>query len=351
MERRGRRGEGPAEFAAAARRDRPRLEALGAGVVTRGSVGYPGMLERLADPPPGLFVAGTLPAEPGVAIVGSRAGTPAGRRFAADLGAALAACGLPVVSGLARGIDAAAHEGALAAGGPTVAVLGSGLDRIYPPEHAALASRIRACGALVTEFPLGTPPRPWHFPHRNRLLAAFARAVVVVEAGERSGALITARCALDLGVDVLAVPGPPGAPLARGPHHLIRQGAGLVEGPEDVLEALGIPFSRTAGAGEHERAGEAASPAPRARTGRLDAHGAWEVVAGENPARAESLVLTALAHGPASLDALAERCGLGVGVVAAALLGLELAGLVDPPAGQIYSARPPSWRTSRQYGR
>ncbi len=294
-------------------------------MVARGSAGYPGMLERLADPPPVLFVAGTLPSEPGVAIVGSRAGTPAGRRLAADLGAALAACGLPVVSGLARGIDAAAHEGALAAGGPTVAVLGSGLDRIYPPEHAALASRVRASGALVTEFPVGTPPRPWHFPRRNRLLAALARAVVVVEAGERSGALITARCALDLGIDVLAVPGPPGAPLARGPHALIRQGAGLVEGPEDVLEALGIPFTRRV----------AAVPAaePGARSGD------------------QGLVLAALADGPASVDALAERCGLGAGAVAAALLGLELAGLVDPPAGQIYSARPPSRRAPRQYRR
>lgn len=324
MKRRGRRGEGPARLAAAAGRDRPGLEALGGRVLVRGGAGYPGMLERLADPPEVLFVAGTLPSEPGVAIVGSRAGTPAGRRLAADLGAALAACGLPVISGLARGIDAAAHEGALAAGGPTVAVLGSGLDRIYPAEHAALASRIRAGGALVTEFPLGTPPRPWHFPRRNRLLAALARAVVVVEAGGRSGALITARCALDLGVDVLAVPGPPGAPLAQGTHGLIRQGAGLVEGPEDVLEALGVSVALTGTAGPR------AAPVATLRAGGRAA-----------PVGEEALVLAALADGPASLDALAQRCGLGAGAVAAALLGLELAGLVDPPAGQLYSARPP----------
>ncbi|HEY8368942.1 MAG TPA: DNA-processing protein DprA [Thermodesulfobacteriota bacterium] len=279
--------------------------------IERGAPDYPPGLERLHDPPARLYVAGTWPWPPGVAIVGARAATPAGRRLAADLGAALAAVGVPVVSGLARGIDAAAHVGALEAGGPTLAVLGSGLDRIYPPEHAALADRVRRAGALVTEYPPGTPPSGWHFPRRNRLLAALSTAVVVVEAGERSGALGTARAALDLGLDVLAVPGPPGAPLARGTNGLIKAGAGLVEGPEDVLAAIG----RTPRPPERE---------PERLLPSDDARRVLDVLAGRRLA----------------LDEIAIETGLSAGRVAAALLVLEMAGLVDPPTGQVYSARP-----------
>lgn len=279
--------------------------------IERGSPDYPAGLGRLADPPARLYVSGDWPWPQGVAIVGARAATPAGRRLAADLAAALAAVGVPVVSGLARGIDAAAHVGALEGGGPTLAVLGSGLDRIYPPEHAALADRIRRAGALVTEYPPGTPPRGWHFPRRNRLLAALSTAVVVVEAGERSGALGTARMALDLGLDVLAVPGPPAAPLARGTNGLIKDGAGLVEGPEDVLVAIG----RT-------------PRAPSAEPERL------------LPSGDARRVLDTLSGRRLALDEIATQAGLPAGRVAAALLVLEMAGLVDPPTGQLYSARP-----------
>jgi DNA processing protein len=277
----------------------------------RGDRDYPEDLERLTDPPALLHVAGLWPLAAGVAIVGSRAATPAGRRMAADLAAAVAACGLPVLSGLARGIDAAAHEGALEAGGPTVAVLGSGLDRIYPPEHAPLARRIAERGAVLTEYAPGTPPRPGHFPRRNRLLAALARVVVVVEAGERSGALITARLALDLGRDVLAVPGWPEAPLARGPNGLIKRGAGLVEGPDDVLAALGLP---------------AGPPFDRATR--------QAVVSGDG-----AEVLRVLTHGPATVDEIVARSGLPADRVVSALLRLELSGVVDPPVGQVYGAR------------
>ncbi len=279
--------------------------------IDRGSAEYPAGLERLSDPPDRLYVAGDWPWPPGVAVVGARAATPGGRRLAADLASALAAVGIPVVSGFARGIDAAAHLGALEGGGPTLAVLGSGLDRLYPPEHAPLAARIRRSGALLTEHPPGTPPRGWHFPRRNRLLAALSMAVVVVEAGERSGALVTARLALDLGVEVLAVPGPPGAPLARGTNGLIKEGAGLVEGPEDILAAIG----RTPKAAGDQ--GHALPADGDART-----------------------VLSVLANGPLALDALATECGLPAGRVAAALLTLELAGFVNPPAGQVYSVTP-----------
>lgn len=287
--------------------------------IERGAAGYPPAFERLSDPPDQLYVAGEWPWPPGVAIVGARAATPAGRRLAGDLAAALAVVGLPVVSGLARGIDAAAHEGALQAGGPTIAVLGNGLDRVYPPEHAPLAARIRRQGALVTEYPPGTPPCGWRFPRRNRLLAALSVAVVVVEASERSGALVTARLALDMGLEVMAVPGPPGAPLARGTNGLIRDGAGLVEGPEDILAAIG----RT--------------PAPRPRRA--------ERLPPDGDARR---VLAVLEGRTLPLDAIATETGLPVGRVAGALLVLELAGLVDPPAGQVYSARPAPGRRRRR---
>jgi DNA processing protein len=203
---------------------------------------YPERLRRLADAPVLLLVRGTpaLLLVRTVAIVGARAPTEPGRATARRLAFDLARAGLAIVSGLARGIDAAAHEGALAAGGATTAFQACGPERVYPAAHRRLADAIVERGALVTEFPPGTPPLPAYFPLRNRLISALAEAVIVVEARERSGSLLTARCAADQGVEVFAVPGPIDAPTSVGPNRLIQQGAGLVMEAADVLRELGI---------------------------------------------------------------------------------------------------------------
>ena len=213
----------------------------GQSVVALGTPQYPPALAAIYDPPPVLFVRGSLAGGARrVAIVGARGATPAGRAFARDLARGLAGRGLEVVSGLARGVDGAAHEGALLGQGTTLAVLGSSVDIIYPGEHEELASRVERRGAVLSELPPGTKPAPAHFPNRNRIIVGLSEAVVVVEAAMRSGALITARVALDEGRDVLAVPGRPGDPLSHGPNLLIRDGATLVRGLDDVLEHLGI---------------------------------------------------------------------------------------------------------------
>ena len=203
---------------------------------------YPERLAALSDPALLLLVRGRpeLLSQPAVAIVGSRAATVYGKRVARQIGADLAAAGITVVSGLARGIDAAAHEGALDAGGVTVAVLACGIDRVYPPEHRSLAQRIAARGALIGELPLGTPPRAPFFPMRNRLISGLSLAVVVVEARERSGTLITASHAANQGRDVFAVPGPITAPTSAGANQLLRDGAYVALGAEDVLRELGV---------------------------------------------------------------------------------------------------------------
>jgi DNA processing protein len=191
-------------------------------------------------------VRGRLQAEDaarGVAIVGARAATPAGRSLARALSRDLASAGTTIVSGLARGIDTAAHQGALEGAGRTVAVLGSGIDRIYPPENAALAKRIEETGAVVSEFPLGTPPLPHHFPQRNRIIAGWCRGVVVVEAAARSGALNTARTALDENREVMAVPGHPSQPACEGTNQLLRDGAAFVRDARDVAAELGLELS------------------------------------------------------------------------------------------------------------
>lgn len=213
---------------------------------------YPALLKEIVDPPPFLWLKGdpAILARPAVAVVGARAATPTGLRVGYDLGRDLAGAGLVVISGLARGIDAAAHLGALDVGGVTVAVLGSGLDRIYPPEHIVLAGRIVEQGVLVSEFVPGAPPRGPHFPLRNRIISGLSRAVVVVEASEKSGTLITARTALDQGRDVLAVPGSVAGGQYRGCHGLIKDGARLVETVKDVLEEIRWTApAGTAGAG------------------------------------------------------------------------------------------------------
>jgi len=202
---------------------------------------YPAALGHLPDPPIVVWTHGqsSLLGRPAVAIVGSRQASPAGLEVARRLGQGLAAAGLVVVSGLARGIDAAAHRGALRGGGLTLAVLGSGLDRVYPPEHRGLAADVRASGCLISELPPGTPPLARHFPMRNRIISGLARAVVVVEASDKSGSLITARMALEQGRDVLAVPGNVVSGCHRGCHALIKDGAKLVENVEDILDEVG----------------------------------------------------------------------------------------------------------------
>lgn len=274
-----------------ARAEACRAEALGVRIVGRDEPDYPPWLRRVYAPPPVLWVRGALVAGEGervVAVVGSRAATGLGLAFARTLARDLASAGLTVVSGLARGIDTAAHRGALDGRGRTVAVLGSGLDRLYPAENAALADAVARDGALVSEFPLDTGPWKGNFPRRNRVIAGWARAVVVVEAGRRSGALSTARAALDEGREVMAVPGHPAQPAAEGANGLLRDGAALVRGAPDVLAELGL-------------APPAAEPAPADE------------------------VLATLARGvPASVDEIQERCGLALPALLARLAELEL---------------------------
>jgi DNA processing protein len=211
----------------------------GIRVVPRGSQDYPPRLALIPDPPPVLWARGDGGrCAHAVAIVGSRFATPQGLELGFRLGQGLARAGFEVVSGMARGVDASAHRGALRAGGRTIAVLGCGVDVVYPPEHQALGEEVAASGALVSEFAPGVPPRGWHFPRRNRIISGLSLGVVIVEAAQRSGSLITARCALEQGRSVMAVPGAVLSGRNRGAHALIRDGAGVVEDARDVIEQL-----------------------------------------------------------------------------------------------------------------
>jgi len=228
--------------------------ARGIAVVSWGDPRYPPLLACIFDPPLALWVRGSIESlsGPTVAIVGSRAASVYGEDTATRLASQLAAHGLVVASGLARGIDAAAHRGALDAGGRTVAVLGCGVDVVYPPEHGELLARVAQSGAVVSELPAGTPPLKKNFPERNRIISGLSRAVVVVEARQRSGALITADCALEQGREVMAVPGNVLSERHRGSHTLLKSGAALVETAADVLEVL--KMGGAAGSTDHEAA-------------------------------------------------------------------------------------------------
>ena len=216
-------------------------EAKGVAIVPRGDPAYPATLERIPDPPGLIYVKGSFTPrdELAIAVVGSRRSSPYGLRVAERLGAALARTGFTIVSGLARGIDAAAHRGALAAGGRTIAVLANGLDTVYPPEHAGLAEEVAGSGALVSESPMRRKPLAAFFTQRNRIISGLALGVLVVEATPRSGSLSTARHALEQNREVFAVPGPVDSLSSRGCHRLIKDGARLVETVEDILEGLG----------------------------------------------------------------------------------------------------------------
>jgi DNA processing protein len=277
---------------------------------------YPAQLAGIADAPALLYVRGDWQCLAAVqlAMVGTRRPTGSGTRTAHAFAADLARAGVFITSGLALGIDAASHEGALAAGGRSIAVLGRGLDAIYPPEHATLAARIALQGALVSEFPPGTPPRRGNFPRRNRLISALARAVLVVEAARRSGSLITARLAAEQGRGVLAVPGSIGNPMARGCHALIRSGARLVESAAQVLQELRLPV-RVPLSEQQVTVGAADPSGTAASASLLD--------------NDYKILLDALGHEPAGVDLLVERSGLPSPSVASMLLFLELEGHVE----------------------
>jgi len=296
------------------------LDASGTVLLPATATDYPPLLLESPDAPGVLYVRGDVRilSEPQLAMVGSRNPTAGGRASAREFAMFFAHAGITITSGLALGIDTACHEGALAGGGPTVAVLGCGLDQIYPRENQALAARIAATGAVITEFPPGSPPLPAYFPQRNRIIAGLSHGTLVVEAAQRSGSLITARLAGVAGREVFAIPGSIHNPLARGCHQLIRQGAKLVERPEDVLCELKISLVAQLVASV-----PGAPPQAQLRTPPLD--------------KEYKILLDALAFEPASVDSLIERTGMNSESIASMLLILELDGHVAPHPGGRYS--------------
>jgi len=284
-----------------------RLKQAGVGYVTLIDDDYPALLREIFDPPAALFFRGGLaPAENAVAVVGTRRCSSYGRSVAERLGRELAEFGIPVVSGLARGIDAAAHRGALAGGGGTIAVLGTGLDICYPRENWRLMKEVAVRGTVISEFPLGMPGQPWQFPVRNRIIAGLSRAVVVVEAGERSGALITVDLALEQGREVMAVPGNVTSPVSRGPNNLIKMGARPVTCAADILEGIGLGTL----------------------IGEVGAMPALD--------RLEAKLLELLSQGTLSQETLIQQTGAPAQKVLAALIYLELKGLIRSLPGGVY---------------
>ena len=291
------------------------LRASGARMVLWGDADYPKQLAAIRGAPAALYVVGCVAAlkAPQLAMVGARAASPLGLAIARELADSLAHAGLTITSGLAMGIDAASHEGALAARGRTVAVFGTGLDRVYPAENVGLAERVRATGALVSEFPPRTEPQRQNFPRRNRVISGLALGTLVVEAARDSGSLITAQRAAEQGREVFAVPGSIRNPLSWGCHQLIRDGAHLVAEPADVL--AGLRFHH-----EYQRL-ERQDPGS----------------SGDVPLDKEyEMLLDALGFEPATIDALVARCGLSGEAIASMLLILELEGRIAPYPGGLY---------------
>jgi DNA processing protein len=353
-------------------------EAPGNAIVTLADSAYPAALFTMPDPPPLLYIKGRLDLlqSRAVAIVGSRSASPQGIEDARRFAHALSSAGLAVVSGLALGIDGGAHQGALKAHGGTIAVIGTGADLVYPSLHHALAHQIASEGTIVSEWPLGTPARSANFPQRNRLIAGLVGGVLIVEAAMRSGSLITARLANEMGRDVFAIPGSIHAPLSRGCHRMIKQGAKLVESPEEILEEFGfaaaaevavpaytarrrrrselkselksvaLPVEGTdsdtdAAADTHEESAYARSMTVATRPPAATA--SWASASASPPALTPTgprgmdpdaeRVLAALGHSPATLEILAERTDMGGAALQSALLHLELAGRVGTLPG------------------
>ena len=303
-----------------AKREEEALHRLGGTWLHLGDPAYPPLLAQIEDPPPVLAVLGdpTVLKRPQVGVVGARSASAGGRRIAEELAAGLTTGGIAITSGLARGIDAAAHLGALHAHGRTIAVVAGGLDQPYPAENASLQARIAAeGGAVVAEAPLGTAPLARHFPRRNRIVAGLVLGLVVVEAAHRSGSLITARLALEAGREVFAVPGSPLDPRCRGSNDLIRQGAHLVETAEDVMGQLP----------------ESPRDAPLFRVRSEPAPPLADVEEPETPGDAPSQLLEMIGLAPVAVDDLVRRCHLSAPAVRALLLDLELSGLVEPLPG------------------
>ncbi|HEY5984482.1 MAG TPA: DNA-processing protein DprA [Anaerolineales bacterium] len=289
-----------------------RVQSQGIRLLTSEDEAYPARLKEIEQPPPVLFVRGdwTTGDELAVAIVGTRRITAYGRQVTEQLAGHLAANGITIVSGLARGIDEVAHSAALAAGGRTAAVLGSGVDRVYPPENRALAEKIIGSGALLSDYPMGTAPESSNFPPRNRIISGLSRAVIVVEAGETSGALITAEFAAEQGRDVFAVPGSILAPQSRGTNKLIQNGALPLLHPDDVLQGLNLG-----------RAGEQRAARKILPTDEVEAN-----------------VLGVLGSEPLHVDEICNSTALPVEKVSAALVMMELKGMVRQVGGMQYVA-------------
>lgn len=297
-------------------------------VVVLGDPRFPALLLHTADPPLLLYTLGRveLLSAPSVAIVGSREATPQGLDNARDFARLLSERGLTIVSGMARGIDGAAHDGALAGRGSTIAFVGTGLDRAYPSSHAKLMRRIAQHGLVASEYALGTPALPEHFPRRNRLIAGLARGTLVVEAALKSGSLITARLAVECGRDVFAIPGSIHSPQARGCHQLIQEGAKLVENAEDVLRELHP--------GDAPARARLSTPQPSLFEVAMDDDAAPPAAPAPDAA-----LRAALGHDPVSFDALSARTGLPADQLAARLLELELAGVVQRLPGGLLQRR------------
>jgi DNA processing protein len=293
------------------------LARKGISAITPADAGYPERLEEMQDPPPALFARGEVPDAPAVALVGSRSASPTGVEAARALGRALGERGVCVVSGLALGVDAAAHEGALEAGGPTVGVLGCGIDVVYPRVNRALFGRVGEGGALVSEYYLGEPPLAWRFPARNRIIAGLCDAVVVVEAPQKSGALITARHGADCGRDVWAVPGPLAAPECRGSNRLLADGAGVLWDIPEFVEA----YAR--GTGQAAKAGQPAGEPP----------------VPDSLPEGEAAVLSGVGLEPTGVDVISERSGVETRLVLSALALLELKGYVARGPGGAFVRR------------
>ena len=293
--------------------------------IALGEAAYPENLRAIHAPPARLYVRGALAEDDAlaVAIVGSRAATSYGVAVAERLAAELAARGVTVVSGLARGIDSAAHRGALRAGGRTIAVLGSGVDVVYPPENRRLAKEIEASGAVVSQFEPGTPPLAGYFPARNRVIAGLSLGVVVVEAAEKSGSLITAGLAGELGREVMAVPGPLTSPTSVGAHRLIQDGAALIQDWEDVVGQLPLRWR------DRVRAPRATTaPAGDGRPGSLarGRHAAGQVGDTHDPDTAS--LLRIIGEEPLGIDGIIERSGMAAGRASALLVTLEVEGRI-----------------------